>query len=93
VEIKSVETVVPLHKKQLLTHLLLAHKRLGLLINSTLCSIKEGSTAFPMACQIDLTQKTPRCPVGSRIPCEKLIYLAGLRRRLVRVECEVSHAQ
>jgi len=33
VELKSVEKVVPVHKKQLLTYLRLADKRLGLLIN------------------------------------------------------------
>ena len=33
VEIKSVEAIAPVHKKQLLTHLRLADKRLGLLIN------------------------------------------------------------
>ena len=33
VELKSVESVVPLHKKQLLTYLRLADNRLGLLIN------------------------------------------------------------
>ena len=33
VELKSVETVIPVHKKQLLTYLRLADKRLGLLIN------------------------------------------------------------
>ena len=33
VEIKAVETVAPVHKKQLLTYLKLADKRLGLLIN------------------------------------------------------------
>jgi GxxExxY protein len=33
VEIKSVEAVLPVHKKQLLTYLRLADKRLGLLIN------------------------------------------------------------
>ncbi|MDD5450304.1 MAG: GxxExxY protein [Desulfovibrionales bacterium] len=33
VELKSVETVSPVHKKQLLTYLRLADKRLGLLIN------------------------------------------------------------
>ena len=31
--LESVEAVAPLHKKQLLTHLLLADRRLGLLIN------------------------------------------------------------
>ena len=33
VEIKSVETLAPVHKKQLLTYLRLADKQLGLLIN------------------------------------------------------------
>jgi GxxExxY protein len=33
VEIKSIEAVRPVHKKQLLTYLRLADKRLGLLIN------------------------------------------------------------
>jgi len=32
-ELKSVEKVIPVHKKQLLTYLRLADKRLGLLIN------------------------------------------------------------
>jgi GxxExxY protein len=42
VEIKSVETVAPVHKKQLWTHLRLADKRLGLLINFNVVQIKEG---------------------------------------------------
>ena len=33
VELKSVEKVMPVHKKQLLTYLRLADKKLGLLIN------------------------------------------------------------
>lgn len=33
VEVKSVEILAPVHKKQLLTDLRLADKRLGLLIN------------------------------------------------------------
>lgn len=33
VEVKSVETIAPVHKKQLLTYLRLTDKRLGLLIN------------------------------------------------------------
>ena len=44
VEIKSVEVVAPVHKKQLLTHLRLAGKRLGLLINFNVALIKEGIT-------------------------------------------------
>ena len=44
VEIKSVESIAPLHKKQLLTHLRLADKRLGLLINFNVALIKDGIT-------------------------------------------------
>ena len=44
VEIKSVESLAPVHKKQLLTHLRLAGKRLGLLINFNVALIKEGIT-------------------------------------------------
>jgi GxxExxY protein len=42
VELKSVEAVAPVHKKQLLTYLRLADKRLGLLINFGAALIKEG---------------------------------------------------
>ena len=44
VEIKSVEAIAPVHKKQLLTHLRLADKRLGLLINFNVALIKDGIT-------------------------------------------------
>jgi GxxExxY protein len=44
VEIKAVETVAPVHKKQLLTYLKLADKRLGLLINFNVALIKQGIT-------------------------------------------------
>ena len=42
VELKSVEAVHPVHKKQLLTYLRLADKRLGLLINFGEALIKDG---------------------------------------------------
>ncbi|MBW4634184.1 MAG: GxxExxY protein [Iphinoe sp. HA4291-MV1] len=42
VELKSVEAVHPVHKKQLLTYLRLANKRLGLLINFGILLIKDG---------------------------------------------------
>ncbi|MDJ0615941.1 MAG: GxxExxY protein [Calothrix sp. MO_192.B10] len=42
VELKSVEAVHPVHKKQLLTYLRLADKRLGLLINFGAPLIKDG---------------------------------------------------
>ena len=44
VEIKAVEAVAPVHKKQLLTYLKLADKRLGLLINFNVVLIKHGIT-------------------------------------------------
>ena len=44
VELKSVEQVAPVHKKQLLTYLKLADKRLGLLINFGAVLIKDGIT-------------------------------------------------
>lgn len=44
VELKSVESVSPVHKKQLLTYLRLANKRLGLLINFGEELIRDGIT-------------------------------------------------
>lgn len=44
VEVKSVEMVAAVHKKQLLTYLRLADKRLGLLINFQVPLIKDGIT-------------------------------------------------
>jgi GxxExxY protein len=42
IELKSVETIAPVHKKQLLTYLRLADQRLGLLINFGAALIKDG---------------------------------------------------
>ena len=42
IELKSVEQIAPVHKKQLLTYLRLADKRLGLLINFGSAVIKDG---------------------------------------------------
>ena len=42
VEVKSVEAVVPVHKKQLLTYLRLMDKRLGLVINFNEELIRDG---------------------------------------------------
>ncbi len=44
VELKSVEDVKPVHKKQLLTYLRLANKPLGLLINFNESLLKDGLT-------------------------------------------------
>jgi len=42
VELKSIETVLPVHKKQLLTYLRLAGKHIGLLINFNNELMKDG---------------------------------------------------
>jgi len=42
VELKSVEKLAPVHKKQLLTYLRVADKRLGLLINFGAALLKDG---------------------------------------------------
>jgi len=42
VEIKSLEVIAPVHKKQLLTYLRVADKRLGLLVNFGGALIKDG---------------------------------------------------
>jgi GxxExxY protein len=42
IEVKSVETLAPVHKKQLLTYLRLMNLRLGLLINFNVDRIKDG---------------------------------------------------
>lgn len=42
VEIKATEAIAPVHRRQLLTYLRLADKRLGLLINFNVVLIKDG---------------------------------------------------
>ena len=42
IEVKSIEQLAPVHKKQLLTYLRLMDKRLGLLINFNVALIKNG---------------------------------------------------
>ena len=44
VEIKSVTEVLAVHRKQLMTYLRLANKRLGLLINFNVVLVKDGIT-------------------------------------------------
>ena len=44
VEVKSIEEILPIHKKQLLTYLRLKNKRLGLLINFNENLIRDGIT-------------------------------------------------
>ena len=42
IELKSVETILPLHKAQLLTYLKLAHKQVGLLLNFNSEHLRHG---------------------------------------------------
>jgi len=42
VEIKSIETIAPVHQKQLLTYLRLTNLKLGLLVNFNEALIKDG---------------------------------------------------
>jgi GxxExxY protein len=44
IELKSVEYIAPVHKKQLLTYLRLTNKHLGLLVNFNTDLIKNGIT-------------------------------------------------
>ena len=44
VELKSVENIMPVHKKQLLTYLKLTGMKLGLLVNFNVELIKNGIT-------------------------------------------------
>jgi GxxExxY protein len=44
VEVKSITEIAPIHKKQLLTYLRLADKRVGLLINFNVFLIRDGIT-------------------------------------------------
>jgi GxxExxY protein len=59
VEIKSVECLAPVHKKQLLTYLRLADKRLGLLINFHVPLIKDGITRIVNGLEDDDHAKSP----------------------------------
>jgi GxxExxY protein len=59
VEIKSVELLAPVHKKQLLTYLRLADKRLGLLINFQVALIKDGITRIVNGLEEDDHAKSP----------------------------------
>ena len=44
IELKSIESIAPVHKKQLLTYLRLTGLKLGLLINFNEAHLKEGIT-------------------------------------------------
>jgi len=59
VEVKSVELVASVHKKQRLTHLRLADKRLGLLINFHMPLINHRITRIVNGQEEDTHAKTP----------------------------------
>jgi GxxExxY protein len=42
VEIKAVESILPVHEAQLLSYLKLSHKRVGLLINFNVARLQQG---------------------------------------------------
>lgn len=65
IEVKSVELLAPVHKKQLLTYLRLADKRLGLLINFHVTFIKEGISRIVNGLEEDGHAKAPISPRGS----------------------------
>ncbi len=46
IELKSVETILPIHEAQILTYLKLANKKLGLLINFNVPLLKNGFRRF-----------------------------------------------
>jgi GxxExxY protein len=70
VEVKSVEILAPVHKKQLLTYLRLADKRLGLLINFHVALIKDGITRVVNGLEDDPSRKVakPQRRVETRQP-------------------------
>lgn len=65
IEVKSVELLAPVHKKQLLTYLRLADKRLGLLINFHVTFIRDGITRIVNGLEEDGHAKALRPPRGS----------------------------
>ena len=58
-EVKSVELLAPVHRKQLLTYLRLADKRLGLLINFQVALIKDGIARIVNGLEEDSHAKSP----------------------------------
>jgi len=59
VEVKSVEVLAPVHRKQLLTYLRLADKRLGLLMNFQVALIKDGIARIVNGLEEDSHAKSP----------------------------------
>jgi GxxExxY protein len=68
VEIKAVETIASVHKKQLLTYLKLADKRLGLLINFNVALIKTGLTPRRQRARRMISHKDARTAKKPNLP-------------------------
>ena len=66
VEVKSVEILAAVHRKQLLTYLRLADKRLGLLINFQVALIKDGITRVVNGLDEEPHAKSPSRQVPPR---------------------------
>ena len=66
VEVKSVEVLAAVHRKQLLTYLRLADKRLGLLINFQVALIKDGITRVVNGLDEEPHAKSPSRQVPPR---------------------------
>jgi len=60
VELKSVENLAPVHKKQTLTYVRLANKRLGLLLNFGAARMIDGISTSYMACLTTGRRPVPR---------------------------------
>ncbi len=46
VELKAVESILPIHQAQIISYLKLSHKQLGLLINFHVAHLKDGISRF-----------------------------------------------
>lgn len=66
VELKSVEVLAPVHRKQLLTYLRLADKRLGLLINFHVALIKDGIVRVVNGLIVNGLEKEPLAKTPGR---------------------------
>ena len=64
IEVKAVQTVLPIHRAQLLTYLRLSGSPLGLLLNFNVPVLKEGITrlvnGFPDLCETSASSVSPR---------------------------------
>lgn len=64
IEVKAVQTVLPIHRAQLLTYLRLSDCPLGLLLNFNVPVLKDGITRlvnrFPDLCETSASSASPR---------------------------------